>query len=197
MAHWIIEDKGFGGCVFTCSNCKDSWNDIHHSGVGQWDKCPSCHEKMDHDKDEYVDEKKALDKLKELLDKISESSTKASVNIGNFANIYEQIARNTKMYNDKRNQIDKLEFISGMSIEQLIELFAAGWVLKPPMIAEFVIPGVTDEHYDAFKEHIDAMVRAGYFNAGEPVIRETLIAPRGSKKTMVLGELLGNSTEDE
>lgn len=57
MAHWIIEDHGFGGQYYTCSNCKELWIDIFHD-VGGEDCCPACGEPIDIDENEYIDELK-------------------------------------------------------------------------------------------------------------------------------------------
>lgn len=167
MAHWIIEDKGFGGQLFECSNCGDVWNDIFHSEVGCWDVCPSCGEEMDEER-EYV--KKKLDKLKEHISKLGVSASKASNNLGSVVDIYKQIAKNAKVTADKCEQINKLEFISGMTIDELIEKFVAGWVLVPSVMVY--------DHAEFIKSHmeeIDMMIRAGYLHAGEPVIREPLV----------------------
>lgn len=53
MAHWIIEDHGFGGQYYTCSNCKELWIDIFHY-VGGEDYCPNCGEPIDIDENEYI-----------------------------------------------------------------------------------------------------------------------------------------------
>ena len=52
MAHWIIEDKGFGGIVYKCSNCEEIWNDYCHKFSK--DVCDNCGEVMDEDADEYI-----------------------------------------------------------------------------------------------------------------------------------------------
>lgn len=54
MAHWIIEDYGFGGQVYRCSNCRTSWNDLYYSDILK-DNCPECGEFIDEDENEYVD----------------------------------------------------------------------------------------------------------------------------------------------
>lgn len=57
MAHWIIEFKGFGGTSYMCSNCGDSWNDIYHD-VSSLSCCPSCHELIWQEENEYVEKPK-------------------------------------------------------------------------------------------------------------------------------------------
>ena len=108
MAHWIIDDKGFGGRIHTCSNCREVWNDLFHP-IGTWEKCPSCHKEIDRYKDEYV-EKKPIDKLANAMKKFNY--------IQNMQRMDESI--------------HELEMVSGMSLEELIEKFAAGWTLKGP-----------------------------------------------------------------
>ena len=55
MAHWIIEDKGFGGTIYQCSNCGELWNDLFQD-YGSLECCPFCGEPIDRDKDEYIEE---------------------------------------------------------------------------------------------------------------------------------------------
>ncbi len=45
MAYWIIEDHGFGGSTYRCSECRDSWNDIYRD-VSRESYCPSCKAEM-------------------------------------------------------------------------------------------------------------------------------------------------------
>lgn len=54
MAHWIIEDYGFGGQNYRCSNCRESWNDIYFD-VSTEDCCPNCHKPINEDETEYID----------------------------------------------------------------------------------------------------------------------------------------------
>jgi DNA-directed RNA polymerase subunit RPC12/RpoP len=55
MAHWIIEDYGFGGTSYRCSHCGNSWNNIY-SDVSRLSTCPSCREPINRDENEYADE---------------------------------------------------------------------------------------------------------------------------------------------
>lgn len=57
MAHWIIDDRGFGGQYYTCSNCGESWNDIFYE-VSSLERCPECDEIIYEDATEYVITKK-------------------------------------------------------------------------------------------------------------------------------------------
>lgn len=59
MAHWIIEDKGFGGVVYKCSNCGELWNEYYQSYPK--DFCAFCGEDMK-DEAEYVEEKATVSK---------------------------------------------------------------------------------------------------------------------------------------
>jgi len=54
MAHWIIEDYGFGGQIYRCSNCRESWNDLYYDIILK-DSCPACGEPINEDEDEYID----------------------------------------------------------------------------------------------------------------------------------------------
>lgn len=56
MAHWIIEDKGFGGVVYRCSNCRESWDDYYCKFPK--DFCAWCGESIDEDADEYIEDVK-------------------------------------------------------------------------------------------------------------------------------------------
>lgn len=46
MAYWIIDDYGFSGQYFECSNCGERYWDILRY-VGDEECCPNCHEKME------------------------------------------------------------------------------------------------------------------------------------------------------
>lgn len=41
LAHWLVEDQGFAGTTYTCSNCGESFNNLFHR-VYEFDKCPKC-----------------------------------------------------------------------------------------------------------------------------------------------------------
>lgn len=62
MAHWIIEDHGFGGSNYRCSNCRESWNDIYFD-VSIEDYCPNCQEFINEDETEYIDEPNKCNKV--------------------------------------------------------------------------------------------------------------------------------------
>lgn len=53
MAHWIIDDHGFGGTYYRCSECGDVWNDIFEDMCGE-EKCPSCGAKMNDEETVYM-----------------------------------------------------------------------------------------------------------------------------------------------
>ena len=53
MAHWIIDDWGFGGSYYRCSHCGESWWDIFYD-VGMEDNCPNCGEPIDVAETEYL-----------------------------------------------------------------------------------------------------------------------------------------------
>lgn len=105
MAHWIIDDRGFGGCWYECSNCGRSWNNIFEN-PGMWNECHGCGEKMDEDETQYIE------------------NNKQSIN--------QVMTQAIKTVRELDENVCKLEQVSGKSIEELIELFAAGWILTPP-----------------------------------------------------------------
>lgn len=49
MAHWIIDDRGFGGLFYSCSNCKSMFSDLDRDDPGMWDKCEYCGAELDED----------------------------------------------------------------------------------------------------------------------------------------------------
>lgn len=61
MAHWIIEDHGFGGNYYRCSDCGEGFWDILDD-VGGEDCCPKCGEPVDEDKNEYIEPHKTTKK---------------------------------------------------------------------------------------------------------------------------------------
>lgn len=52
MAHWIIEDYGFGGNYYRCSTCRCSWNDLYED-VSLLDACPNCGTPINEEENEY------------------------------------------------------------------------------------------------------------------------------------------------
>lgn len=56
MAHWIIEDKGFGGVVYRCSNCREAWDDYYSKFPKNYCRC--CGEEIDEDANEYIEDLK-------------------------------------------------------------------------------------------------------------------------------------------
>lgn len=62
MAHWIIEDRGFGGATYKCSVCGDIQDDIC-TNVSLFTECPNCGCPINEEENEYVENtpsKKAL-----------------------------------------------------------------------------------------------------------------------------------------
>lgn len=53
MAHWIIDDHGFGGMFYICSECGASYCNIFED-VGCEDECPNCDSPMDEDANVYM-----------------------------------------------------------------------------------------------------------------------------------------------
>lgn len=59
MAHWIIEDKGFGGTDYQCSECGNIWNDLFYKGsLSMAERCPGCEASFNEDEIEYVEQTK-------------------------------------------------------------------------------------------------------------------------------------------
>ena len=56
MAHWIVEDRGFAGCWYTCSECGEVHNDLYDIEMSSYDCCPDCGAAID-EENEYVEEK--------------------------------------------------------------------------------------------------------------------------------------------
>ena len=53
MAHWIIDDRGFGGTYYSCSECKTSYCDIFKDVCGE-NKCPNCGAPIDEEANIYM-----------------------------------------------------------------------------------------------------------------------------------------------
>lgn len=201
MAHWIIEDKGFGGMYYRCSNCKESWCDIFDRGMSHWKTCPNCGEVLEEDAEEYIDVAKLENALKQIADAASK------IHIPKLdVKMFDVSAFDKHIQEAKRRDelVHSLEELTGMSLESLVEKFAAGYTLKePPMtysissldykfdkelllrqIEEFEKKrnsawpywGRCEFEKRQDEESLKDMIRrAGYFNAGEPVIREPLV----------------------
>jgi hypothetical protein len=116
-AHWIIECHGFGGTIYTCSECRDSWND-NYTDVSMNDKCPSCGAEINDDENEYIEHKKS---------KINAPIIPTSL-LGKFIKKSDESETIIK----HEEPVSKLIKVSGYDVEKLIELFAAGYTLQPP-----------------------------------------------------------------
>lgn len=121
MAHWIIEDFGFGkigGINYTCSTCGRMWNSRDYK-VYEWDHCPRCNEPIDDDLSEYVEESNKHEwTVTTDLSKWLASSLIPSTRIAQI-----------KYYDEAS---EKLKQLTGHDLLKLIDLFAAGWTLEPP-----------------------------------------------------------------
>lgn len=53
MSHWIVDDKGFGGIFYICSNCGQVFSSIANNAEFE-ECCPNCGENID-DETEYID----------------------------------------------------------------------------------------------------------------------------------------------
>ena len=109
MAHWIIEDHGFGGQYYRCSECRESWCDIFKD-VSREEKCPNCGATINEDETEYIEEKKPTIFGVPTL---SKSTVRASL----------------QAYCELETKLIQL---TGFNLEKLVELFAAGYELRPP-----------------------------------------------------------------
>ena len=102
MAHWIIEDHGFGGQYYTCSDCGNRWWSILNKILTK-DICSNCGAVIDMDENEYIDETSML----------SKSTVRASL----------------QAYCELETKLIQL---TGFNLEKLVELFAAGYKLRAP-----------------------------------------------------------------
>lgn len=66
-AHWIIEDHGFGGSYYRCSECGESWCDLFHN-ISMEERCPNCDALINDDEEEYTKYKAPVDKNQKLLE---------------------------------------------------------------------------------------------------------------------------------
>jgi hypothetical protein len=56
MAYWIVEDHGFCGQYYRCSNCSNVWIDTYED-IPE-DTCPKCGVSINKDKTKYIDKPK-------------------------------------------------------------------------------------------------------------------------------------------
>lgn len=42
MAYWVIDDRGFGGMLYTCSECGQCYWDIFDKSIFLRETCPNC-----------------------------------------------------------------------------------------------------------------------------------------------------------
>ena len=109
MAHWNTEDHGFGGQYYKCSECGEGWYDISTKDISMRIECPNCGAVINEDETEYVD-----DKPTNFATQIwSRSTVRASL----------------QAYCEREMKLIQL---TGYDLEKLIELFAAGYELRPP-----------------------------------------------------------------
>ena len=111
MAHWIIEDHGFGGQYYRCSECGEGWCDIYDDVCGE-EKCPNCGAPINEDETEYLEKSEKKEFTTNFMGKFIESGLPS---LGKYI-----------------EKESKLIQVSGFDIDKLIELFAAGYSLQPP-----------------------------------------------------------------
>lgn len=114
MAHWIIDDRGFGGTYYKCSECGENWCDIY-SDVSMEESCPNCGALINEDEVEYIEKKKKTFSL-------------------NPAPVTTKRVETTRAYDEMETMLINL---SGYNMKKLIELFAAGYTLQPPTYLSF------------------------------------------------------------
>lgn len=130
MAHWIIDDHGFGGQYYKCSECGDSWCDIYNDHLSD-DNCPSCGAEINHDATEYIEKKKYRAPIIPELSMIKRSDS-------------------LQKYEELEYKINKL---TGFNIAQLVELFAAGYTLRAPKGTSF--DDLTEEQIKKLEDLVD------------------------------------------
>lgn len=116
-AHWIIENRGYSGSDYKCSECGVMWND-NYTNISMEEVCPNCGAVIDDDENEYIEHKKT-----ELKPPVF-----PTLHLGKFikrTDVIEAIGK----YEEAESKLIK---VSGYDVEKLIELFAAGYTLQPP-----------------------------------------------------------------
>ena len=114
MAHWIVEDHGFGGQYYRCSECRESWCDIFQD-VSMEFRCPNCGATINDDETIYLDKKKR--------------------GVFNIFDLSSVTARTVlQAYNELE---DKLVMLTGFDLETMVKMFAAGYTLQPPTYTSF------------------------------------------------------------
>lgn len=66
MAHWIIDDHGFAGIDYTCSECGNIFNNLY-TDISSGDNCPYCHTHMDENETNLINELLHFAKSNNLL----------------------------------------------------------------------------------------------------------------------------------
>lgn len=115
MAHWIIDDHGFGGQYYRCSECGKGWCDIY-SDVSMEENCPNCGVSINEDENEYIEKKK-----------------KPTFSF-NPALVITRRSETIRAYDEMETTLIKL---TGYDMKKLIELFASGYTLQPPTYMSF------------------------------------------------------------
>jgi hypothetical protein len=122
MAHWIIDDHGFGGTYYTCSECGEVFIDIFEDVCGE-DKCPHCGSVINDEENEYYKNGR-----KETESENKKCSLNKCIQSMNLLRETEYLKR----IRDVEEKLHKLEYLSGYKLDRLIELFAAGYTLQTP-----------------------------------------------------------------
>lgn len=130
MAHWIVDDHGFGGVYYRCSDCKEMWCDIYSNVSTSNETCPNCGASMNEDATVYVEVKK-----------------KPFATSSNFMRTITKNSEALRVYDERNSTLRQL---TGYDIEKLIELFKAGYTLEPPTPIKY------ESLADALKEAPDA-----------------------------------------
>jgi hypothetical protein len=120
MAHWIIDDHGFGGTFYRCSECGESQCDIFDKHCGG-ETCPGCGSPMNEDDAVYMKNGK---REGECIEKDKNRAFRPSIIF------YPTSTTETIRAYDEMNA--KLKQLTGYDMKKLLELFAAGYTLEPP-----------------------------------------------------------------
>lgn len=107
MAHWIIEDKGFGGSWYRCSECGEGYWDVANY-VAREDNCPHCNALIDTDENEYIDDRPR--KMTPKWNPKTNPMTKVRLNTPNFE-FYPETLEQTVMHKLMAQVIDAADTV--------------------------------------------------------------------------------------
>lgn len=82
-----------------------------------------------------------FDKLKEAIEELSESGRNTSIAIGNVHDIYKIIEGDQRAFIDTYDTATKIENLTGYTLNELLDKFAAGWTLVAPVMPDMKLNG--------------------------------------------------------